>query len=168
VGWVELGRVGAPFGVKGWSHVDSYTDPPEGLLRYAQWELRLPSGERVTRRLAEGRLHGERLVARLEAVEDRDAAAALSGAVIEVSRAELPPAGKRQYYQADLVGLPVRNLEGALLGTVAHFVEATAAPLMVVKDAAGREHWVLATPRHLHRVDLEAGLIVVDWPVELE
>jgi len=169
VGWVELGRIGAPFGVKGWTHVDSYTDPPESLLlQYTHWVLRLPSGERVTRRVAEGRPQGDRLIARLDAVENRDAAAALTGAVIEVSRAELPPAGKRQYYRADLVGLAVCNQEGAQLGTVAHFVEAPTAPVMVVKDAAGREHWVLATPRHLHRVDLDKGLIVVDWPVELE
>ncbi len=40
----ELGRIGAPFGVKGWLHVDSYTDPPEALLEYREWALRL--GER--------------------------------------------------------------------------------------------------------------------------
>lgn len=160
--------MGAPFGVRGWTHVDSYTDPPEGLLKYPQWVLRFPSGARVTRRVAEGQTHGERLVARLENIEDRDAAAQLTGAVIEVSRAELPPAGKRQYYRADLVGLVVRNLEDKLLGNVAHFVEAPTAPVMVVKNAEGREHWVLATTRHLRRVDLDKGLIVVDWPVELE
>lgn len=166
MGWVELGRIGAPFGVKGWTHVDSYTDPPEGLLGYAQWVLRLPSGERVTRQLAEGHPQGDRLVARLQAVEDRDAAAALTGAVIEVQRSELPPPGKRQYYRTDLVGLAVRNLEGALLGTVAQFVDAPTGPVMVVKDAGGREHWVLATPPHLHKVELDSGWILVDWPVE--
>jgi 16S rRNA processing protein RimM len=160
--------MGAPFGVKGWIHVDSYTDPPDGLLKYAQWVLRFPSGERVTRRVAEGQPQGDRLVARLEAVEDRDAAATLTGAVIEVMRAQLPPPGERQYYQADLVGFAVRNLEGAPLGTVAHFVEAPTAPVMVVKDAGGREFWILAIPRYLRSVELDKGLIVVDWPVELE
>lgn len=160
--------MGAPFGVKGWAHVHSYTDPPEGLLKYGQWALRLPSGERVTRRVAEGHPQGHRLVARLESVEDRDAAAALTGAAIEVRRTELPPPGKRQYYRADLMGLAVRNLEGVQLGSVVHFVEAPTAPVMVVKDDVGREHWVLATPRHLQMVDLGKGLILVDWPVELE
>jgi 16S rRNA processing protein RimM len=168
VSWVELGRIGAPFGVKGWAHVDSYTDPPDGLLGYPHWVLRLASGERVTRRLSEGHPQGERLVARLEGVEDRDAAAALTGAVIEVQRSDLPPPGKRQHYQADLVGLAVRNLEGVALGKVAQFVEAPTGPVMVVKDVEGREHWVLATPRYLRKVEIEAGSILVDWPVELE
>ena len=108
------------------------------------------------------------MVARLEGVEDRDAAAALTGAVIEVQRGDLPPPGKRQHYRADLVGLAVRNLEGVQLGTVAQFVDAPTGPVMVVKDAAGREHWVLAKPRHLRKVEVEAGLILVDWPIELE
>ena len=166
--WVELGRLGAPFGVKGWMHVDSYTDPPEGLLGYPQWVLRRASGERITRSLIEGHPQGDRLVARLDGIEDRDAASALTGAVIEVQRAEMPPPGKRQYYPADLVGLAVRNLEGVELGNVAQFVDAPTGPVMVVKDAAGREHWVLATPEYLRKVEVDSGLIPVDWPVELE
>jgi 16S rRNA processing protein RimM len=149
-------------------HVDSYTDPPDGLLEYPQWVLRVGSGERITHRLAEGQPRGDRLVARLEGVEDRDAASALTGAVIEVQRADMPPPGKRQHYRADLVGLTVRNLEGAELGRVAQFVDAPTGPVMVVKDADEREHWVLATPKYLRKVDLDAGLILVDWPLDPE
>jgi 16S rRNA processing protein RimM len=166
--WVELGRIGAPFGVKGWMHVDSYTDPSDGLLGYPHWVLRIGSGERITRRVAEGHPQGDRLVARLDGVEDRDAASALTGAVIEVQRAEMPPPGKRQYYRADLVGLAVRNLEGVQLGNVMQFVDAPTGPVMVVRDAEGREHWVLATPQYLRKVEVDAGLILVNWPLELE
>lgn len=166
--WVELGRIGAPFGVKGWMHVDSYTDPAEGLLGYPQWVLRVGSGERLTRALAEGHPQGDRLVARLEGVEDRDAASALTGAVIEVDRAEMPPPGKRQHYRADLVGLAVRNLEGVELGKVVQFVDTPNGTVMVVRDAEGREHWVLAAPKYLRKVELDAGLILVDWPVDPE
>jgi 16S rRNA processing protein RimM len=161
-----LGRIGAPFGVKGWMHVESHTDPPEGLLQYRQWVLRLGTGERITRCLAEGHPHSDRLVARLEGIEDRDQAAALIGAIIEVDRAALPPAGDREYYRADLVGLKVRNLENVELGTVGYFVDTPAGPMMVVQGA--REHWVLAIPKHLRKVDLAAGLILVDWPAELQ
>ncbi len=168
VAWVELGRVGAPFGVKGWTHVDSYTDPPDGLLNYPRWVLRLGSGERITRKLTEGQPRGRRLVARLEGVEDRDAAAALTGAVIEVRRDELPPPGKRQHYCADLVGLRVRNLQGADLGEVVQFVDTPSGAVMVVRSAPGREHWILATAQFLHRVRADDGLIEVDWPIELE
>ncbi len=168
MGWIELGLIGAPFGIKGWTHVVSHTDPPEGLLDYPRWVLRLGNGERVTRKLLDGRTHGDGLVALLEGVEDRNAAAALTGATVEVDRSELPPTGDREYYRADLVGLKVENLEGVDLGTVAYFVDAPAGPLMVVRADGGREHWILATPQYLRKVDLAAGRIRVDWPVELE
>ncbi|HLY53252.1 MAG TPA: ribosome maturation factor RimM [Steroidobacteraceae bacterium] len=166
--WIELGRVGAPYGVRGWVHVDSFTDPPEGLLKYPEWVLRLASGERVRRRIVTGRAHGRGLVAHLEGLASREGAAALTGAMVEVERAALPPAGEYQYYRADLEGFAVRNLEGATLGTVSHFVDAPAGAVMVVREPAGREHWVLASPRHLRSVDLGSRVVVVDWPAELE
>jgi 16S rRNA processing protein RimM len=168
VAWIELGRLGAPYGIKGWIHVESHTDPPQRLLEYPEWVLRLASGERVTRRVAAGRTHAGGLVARLDGVGGRDEAALLTGAAIEVERAALPEPPERQYYRADLIGLKVRNVEGAELGVVSHFVDAPAGAVMVTRQAGGREHWVLAAPRHLRKVDLAAGVIVVDWPAELE
>jgi 16S rRNA processing protein RimM len=166
--WVELGRLGAPYGIKGWIHVESHTDPPQRLLEYREWVLRLASGERVTRRVAAARQHADGLVAHLEGVAGRDEAAALTGAAVEVERASLPRLNEREYYRADLIGLPVRNLEGADLGRVSHFVDAPAGAVMVTKAPDGRERWVLANPTHLRRVDLPGREIVVDWPAELE
>lgn len=166
--WIELGRIGAPFGLKGWLHVESHTDPAAGLLRYQEWVLRLASGERLTRRLIEGRQHAAGLVAHLEGVDDRGNAAALTGAVIEVERTALPLLAEREYYRNDLVGFRVRNLQGADLGIVSHFVDAPGGAVMVTRDAGGSERWLLAAPPHLQRVDLAAREVLVDWPAELE
>jgi 16S rRNA processing protein RimM len=164
--WLEVGRIGSPFGVKGWVHVESFVDPPDRLLDYRHWSLR-GAGERVERRLAEGREHGKGLVARLEGIEDRNAAALLQGASISVARSVLPPLRAKEFYEADLVGLEVMNLEGIELGRVRHFVATPAGSVMVVQKGA-REHWVPATRRHLSKVDLAAGQILVDWSAELE
>ena len=149
-------------------HIESHTDPPEALLQYSSWVLRLSNGERIARPVAEAEWKGDKLVARFEDVADRDAAAALRGATIEIERAKLPPPREREYYRADLVGLQVRNVEGKELGQVRHFVDAPAGPLMVVQGPDGREHWVPAVPEYLRKVDLAEGRIEVDWPVELE
>jgi 16S rRNA processing protein RimM len=160
-------------------HVSSFTDPTEALLEYREWGLRPERGERKRYRLIEGRVQGERLVVRLEGIADRDGAALVTGAWVEVERTELPPTGDREYYRADLIGLEVENLEGVALGRVAYFIDAPAGVVMVVKEAskdvgAGepevsrRQHLVLADPAHLRRVDLTAGRVLVDWPAELE
>jgi 16S rRNA processing protein RimM len=166
--WIELGRLGAPYGVQGWIHVESYTDPPGRLLDYRQWALRLTGGRRELRRVSAGRVHAAGLVAQLEGIADRAGAAAMTGAAVEVDRAVLPPLGEREYYRADLVGFRVRNLEGADLGTVSHFVEAPAGAVLVAKEPGGREHWVPAAPKHVRDVDIEEREILVDWPAELE
>ena len=160
---LELGRIGAPYGIKGWVHVQSFTDPPEKLLTYRSWSLK----DSVLK-VVEGRVQGNGVVARLEGIEDRDRAALLQGSIITVARSEMPKLRKREFYQADLIGLSVANLEGAALGVVSHFSETPGGDVMVVRGEAGREHWVPATKEHLSKVDLTAGTVVVDWPAVFE
>ena len=48
--WLELGRIGSPYGIKGWVHVQSFTDPADQLLKYRDWTLdRTPAGPVVMR-----------------------------------------------------------------------------------------------------------------------
>jgi 16S rRNA processing protein RimM len=104
---------------------------------------------------------GGALTVKLAGVEDRDQAAALTGAQICVPRAELPQRDDKDFYRADLIGCEVVNLAGVGLGVVQHFVETPAQALMVVRGE--REYWVPAVPQHLRRVDLQARRVVVDW-----
>jgi 16S rRNA processing protein RimM len=153
--------------VKGWVHVESYTDPPEQLLKYRSWTLRRGPGEPVVRRLAEGREHGSGMVARLEGIEDRDAAGLLQGSSIAVARSEMPPLKEREYYQADLLGLEVVNLEQVALGVLRQFAP-TPGGMMMIVQRAGRDIWIPAAPQYLNKVDLQAGRVTVDWPAELK
>jgi 16S rRNA processing protein RimM len=166
VEWIELGRIRRPFGIKGWLHVQSFTDPLEALLDYPRWTLRSAAGERATHAVLEGRSQGRELVVRLEGLQDREQAQGLVGAVVEIERRLLPPTGAREYYRADLVGLAVSNRAGVALGVLAHFVDAANGATMVIRDAAGAEQWIPATPEFLWKVELAARRIVVDWPRE--
>lgn len=158
---VKLGRIVGAAGLHGWLKVQSYTDPPEGLLRHKRWELRDAEGRRESVEVAEADSRGGALRVRLEGIVDRTAAEAVRGRDIEVARSALPPTAEREYYREDLIGLLVRDRSGQVLGHVSHFVEAPADPLMVVKGA--RELWIPAVPRHLVRVDLARGEVEVDW-----
>lgn len=158
---VTLGTIVGPFGVKGWVKVKSYTEPEDGILNYREWHVDLPrTGRRVLHPL-EGRRHGNLVVARLEGVGDRDAAAALSHRDVSVPRSALPPVAEGEYYRADLVGLDVVTTEGQPLGRLDHFIDTPANPVMVV--VGERERWLPLVSRHLRSVDLDAGRIVVDW-----
>jgi 16S rRNA processing protein RimM len=158
---VVLGRIAGPFGVRGWVKVQSFTEPLEQILGFPRWHATLPAGGSRELRPLEGRRHGKGLVVRIEGIGDRDAAVALSRPELWIERRELPALRSGEYYRADLVGLEVVNQEDRRLGRVDHFLDLPANPVMVVTGE--REHWVPLVPRHLRKVDLERGRVVVDW-----
>jgi 16S rRNA processing protein RimM len=157
---IQLGVVGAPFGVRGWIKLRSHTDPPERLLDHRSLRIGRGSVWRDYRVEARGRSGGA-LTVKLTGVEDRDQAQALRGAEVCVPRSELPPRDDKDFYRADLIGCEVVNLEGLDLGVVEHFIETPAQVLMVVRGA--QEFWIPAVPQHLRRVDLRERRVVVDW-----
>jgi 16S rRNA processing protein RimM len=157
---IQLGFVGAPFGVRGWIKLRSHTDPPERLLEHRSLQIGREGAWRTFQIEATGRSGGA-LTAKLVGIEDRDQAAALRGSEVCVPRAELPQRNDKDFYRADLIGCDVVNLAGTPLGVVQHFVETPAQALMVVRGE--KEYWVPAVPLHLRRVDLTARRVVVDW-----
>ncbi len=157
---IELGIVGAPFGVRGWVKLRSFTDPPERLLQHRTLRLRM-GGAWTEYHVEETGRSGGQLTAKLRGVADRDQAQLLRGAPVGVLRSELPQRADQDYYRSDLIGCEVVNLAGKRLGSVAHFVETPAQALMVVRGE--REYWVPAVPQHVRRVDLAAQRVVVDW-----
>ena len=157
---IELGVVGAPFGVRGWVKLRSFTDPPERLLQHRNLQLGLSGSWTAFRIEASGRSAGQ-LTVKLTGVDDRDQAQGWRGASVCVARSELPRRDDKDFYRADLIDCEVRNLAGIRLGRVTHFVETPAQVLMVVRGE--QEFWVPAVPKHLRRVDLQARLVTVDW-----
>jgi 16S rRNA processing protein RimM len=159
---IELGIVGAPFGVRGWVKLRSFTEPPDRLLEHRSLQLCVGGVWRAYRIETSGRSGGQ-LTVKLIGVEDRDEAQKLRGAAIGVPRSELPERSEKDFYRADLIGCEVVNLKGVRLGVVQHFVEIPAHALMVVRG--DQEYWVPAVPQHLRRVDLQARRVIVDWDV---
>jgi 16S rRNA processing protein RimM len=160
---VAIGRIGAAHGIKGWVRVWSYTDPPEALLDYAGWQLRGADGRLRSCEVRDTELDGRGIRLALAGCEDRNAAEALRGLDIVVPRAELPPTAEREHYREDLLGFAVVNLGGETLGTLDHFVDGAAEPLMAVRNGE-QERWIPAAPSHLRRVLMAERRLVVDWP----
>lgn len=159
---IELGYIAGAHGVKGWVRVHSWTEPREAILDYRPWLL----GDECRAVTAlEGGRHGKTVIAALPGVEDRDQALALVRQKIAVRRSQLPPPPPGVYYWADLQGLEVVTTEGLALGRVARMLETGANDVMVLED--GQERLVpFVVGQTVTRVDLDAGLIEVDWNPE--
>jgi 16S rRNA processing protein RimM len=155
-----MGRVAAPFGVKGWVRIQVFTEAVDGLLDYPSWWLGRDGDWRVGQ-VEEADVHGRTLVARLAGCEDREAAVALTGAQIAVTRGELPAPEPGEYYWRDLQGLRVVNLQGDELGTVSHLLETGAHDVLVVRGE--NERLIPFVDAYVVKVDLARGELVVDW-----
>jgi 16S rRNA processing protein RimM len=156
---VELGYISAVHGIKGWVKVHSWTKPMEAIFNYQPWMLE-KNAKPVN--IVDGRKQGKGLAALLPGYEDRDQAARLVGQKIFCRREQLPAAGAGEYYWFDLEGLEVQTIKGELLGRVDRMMETGANDVMVIQG--DREHLVpFVQGQYVTRVDLEKGLIEVDW-----
>ncbi len=156
---VALGYISAVHGIKGWVKVHSWTRPMEAILEYQPWLL---GEDRKPVKLVDGRKQGKGMAALLPGYNAREQAAALVGQQIFVGRDQMPPTEEDEYYWSDLEGLEAHTTDGEVLGRVDKMMETGANDVLVIRG--DREHLVpFIQGQYVMRVDLEAGLIVVDW-----
>lgn len=155
-----MGRIAAPFGIKGWVKVQPYSDDPGTLMDFADWRV----GRDATQthygvEAIQG--HGNSLIAKLAGIDDRDAAYALRGQEISVVRSDLPPPQEGEFYWSDLIGMLAVNREGVELGRVDSLMESGAHDLLVVRGK--REYLIPFVAQFVGQVDQANGRIEVDW-----
>lgn len=165
--FIILGRVGATYGVKGYNHIQSYSEPVEQILSYKQWMMRKNDKSEFQFYNFKGRVHAQGIVAQLEGVEDRDAAHLLKGYEIAVSREELPDLPPGEYYWVDLEGLEVETQLGVKLGTVGFLYRNAGHTNMMIKDDNRERHIPFIEPDFVTHISLEDKKIIVDWDPEL-
>lgn len=183
-GLATLGRIGAPYGIKGWVKLISFTDPVENILDYREFilgESNLPGGRRQTAQpetgnhagqacieIDECRRQGKDIIAHISGCDDRDQARLYTGRTLQVERAALPDLSGTGYYWFQLEGLQVINLQQERLGSVHHLMETGANDVLVVRpDADSIDDQERLIPwledQVIKAVDLENRTIEVDW-----
>ena len=162
---ITVGRILAPFGVKGWVKVEPYTQTPESLRSFTDWQVGRgePDASWKAVKVLESASHSGNVVARLEGCADRDAALEYRGMTVAVPRAALPEPEQGEIYQADLMGLTVKNMQDEQLGTVAGMFSNGAHEVMRVARPEGGEQLLPLVPQVVREIDLQAGSIRVDW-----
>jgi 16S rRNA processing protein RimM len=127
-GFIEIGRIVAPQGIRGELRVYPDTDFPERFLEPGdRWLLRPGATQPEVITLESGRyLEGKGLyVIQIAGVGDRSQAEQLRGANILVLESDRPPLAEGEYHIMDLVGLEVFHAEtGDRIGVVTSLVSA--------------------------------------------
>ena len=160
---VCVGRIVGAHGVRGIVRVQSHTANPDDLTAYGA--LSDAAGTRRFVLTVTGHVKGL-LLARVDGVDDRDAAEALRGTELHVARAALPPPEDDEYYHVDLLGLSAVDADGAALGRVSAIHDHGAGPIVEIQPPDGPSTLVPFTRERVPAVDIEAGRMVVAPPGE--
>ncbi len=164
---IVLGRITAPFGIRGWVKIQIFGDDPQAWAQMPRWWLgakeHAEDAAWQARRLAECKLHGKGLVARFEGIEDCNSAEQLVRLYVGAPREALPKTAQNEFYWADLVGLDVVNQAGVRLGRVAELVRTGAHEVLDVRDEDDSRRLLPFVAAVVKEVDLAGRRIRVDW-----
>ncbi|MEW5249714.1 ribosome maturation factor RimM [Microbulbifer sp. 2201CG32-9] len=169
-GLVTVGRITSVYGVRGWVKIQSFTEPMDNVLQFSRWFLR-GDGDWERLHIDACRRHGKGLIAHIEGIDDRDSAARFCQRDIAVINSDLPQLGEGEYYWHQLEGMRVISAFGGgeyEFGRVFRLMETGANDVLVVRGGSDRrERLIPYLPGDfVTDIDLEAGVITVDWDPE--
>ena len=151
--FLEAGKIINTHGVGGEVKIESWLDTPEFLRSFRRLFVR---GKEV--KVLSARVHKGFVIARLEGVDDMNAAMALKGTDISIAR-EDAHLSDGAYFLSDIIGSRVVDEEGREIGTLEEIEETPSAPLYTVRGE--REYLIPAVPEFIRSVDVENGVITV-------
>lgn len=158
-----VGHILGAQGLKGWVRVFSNTSPRANIVNYSPWLVE--QDDRVVAIEVSGREQGKHILARLDGIESRNQAEALTGCKLFIDAAQLPRLEAGEYYWSDLIGMAVETLQAEPLGVVESMLETGADDVMVLQGE--RERLVPFVMDDIVRtIDLENRRMVVDWSPE--
>lgn len=155
--YLAIGKVLRPWGVRGEVKVEILTDWPE---RFALLEHVYLGEEAMPCRLERVRLHQGYALLKLAGYDDRSAAEALRGQVVQVPHEEAMPLDEGEYYVYQIEGLEVWTDEGESLGRVVEVLFTGSNEVYVVHGPRG-EVLIPAIADVVLKVDLEDRRLIV-------
>jgi len=170
---IAVARIAKTRGIRGEVAAELLTDFPERFNGLAELIAVVPaSRERLRLKIENQWLHGGRVVLKFAGYDNPEDARALVGYELAVPESAAIELEEDEYYDWQLIGCCVETIEGQLLGEVKEVWHTGAAPVLVIRDAAGtREHLVPLAKAVCTEIDIHHKLIRVDPPeglLELE
>jgi 16S rRNA processing protein RimM len=160
---VCVAAVAAAHGVRGLVRLKPFTEIAEDCTAYGP--LSSGDGSRVFKVESLG-MHKGQVLVRIEGIDERNAAEALRGTRLYVSRDALPePDDEDEFYHADLIGLSAFLADGTELGTVSAIYDFGAGDSLELKRSGGGTSLLVPFTREtVPEIDFRAGRLVVDPP----
>ncbi len=155
--YLAIARVARPFGVRGQLKIELLTEYPDQLDRLHTVYL---GPQAQPRTVEEMRLHKEAALIKLAGCDDRDAAEALRGMLVQIALEDAVPLNEDEFYEHQIIGMDVIEDSGAYLGQVTEILSTGANDVYVVIGPEG-ELLLPAIHSVILEIDLEADQMTV-------
>lgn len=159
---ILLGRIADAHGIRGEVVVHSYAEVAADVAAYGPL-----TDEAGTRSFALKvvRVTPKGVVVRIKGITDRNAAEALKGTELYLSREKLPEVAEDEFYHSDLIGLAAVSADGKAVGKVVSLQNFGAGDLMeIMLEGTSKTEFVPFSDAFVPMIDIEAGHIVVVMP----
>jgi 16S rRNA processing protein RimM len=160
--YLAIGQVAGAHGLRGELKTEILTEEPARFGRLNRVYVGREGEDPLPRRLEAFRFHQGRVLLKIEGCEDRTAAEALRGVLIQVPIEEAIPLQEGEYYEHQVIGLAVWTITGEPLGKVAEILYTGANDVYLVRAPDRKEILIPAIAGVILEVDLEAGRLVVE------
>ena len=158
-GHVVVGLIRGGWGIKGDVKVEILSDAPSRFADDSVVHLR---GKPV--KVEHARRSKGILLVKLDNVADRTAADALRGQLLTVPEADAEPLPEGAFYHFQIMGVPVRTVDGEDLGRIAEIIATGANDVYVVRLEGRRDILIPAMEDVVLSVDLEGDGMTVQLP----
>lgn len=155
---VELGYVNGIFGVRGEVRLFLHNRDADWLGTTRAVRLRSPDNDWYRVSLATRRGAGKRILGRIDGVNSREEAAAISGWRIVIREAELPAPDSGEFYVRDIVGLPV-FVADERAGQVRDLHPSGPFDVIEVEHQDGGVSFIPALSEYVVAIDLDGGRV---------
>lgn len=152
-----VGRIGRPHGTGGDVVVHPETDNPQ---RFVPGARMIDSSGRALVVRSVKKTKGPLLV-RFESIEDRVAAEELRGLTLRIPVSERRSLRSDEFWPDELVGLEVRDPDGAVIGVVKAVIEGPAQERLLIRMTGGTSTEVPFVTSLVPEVEIAEGYLVV-------
>jgi len=157
---VIVGRIGKTFGVKGWLHIHSFSEPEDNICQYQNWLIR-HENQWQRLKITEVRRHQPGFIAKIDSIDNPEQARLLTNCDIAIDSNDLPTLDDHEFYRHELIGMSVINQNGKALGKVTEIMETGSNDVFIVE---GQQRELIPYLDHvITAIDRQNKIITVDW-----
>jgi 16S rRNA processing protein RimM len=176
--WATIGKIVAPFGIRGELKVRPFTDIPNRFVMLDAIYLmgsrdqagHMGPGDRAGHSPSpvlypiEGvrPYKGEMLLLKLRGIDDSNAAETVRDSELCVPLSALPSLPPDSYYQHDIVGLQVFKLDGTLVGVIDDIMSTGGNDVYIIKAPDHKQILIPAIKEVVKQIDLIRHLMYID------